>query len=56
LRAGRLVEVLGEWRSPDMALAALYPQRRQLSPRVRVFVDWLGKLYEERFGRLASLA
>jgi DNA-binding transcriptional LysR family regulator len=53
LRAGRLVEVLGEWKSPDMALAALYPQRRQLSPRVRVFVDWLAKVYQERFGVLS---
>ncbi len=51
LRDGRLVEVLGDWRSPDMRLSALYPQRRQLSPRVRVFVDWIAGLYEERFGR-----
>ncbi|WP_296942172.1 LysR family transcriptional regulator [uncultured Massilia sp.] len=54
LRDGRLVEVLGEWRSPDMRLSALYPQRRQLSPRVRVFVDWLAGLYEERFGPLPA--
>jgi len=52
LRDGRLVEVLGTWRSPDLPLSALYPQRRQLSPRVRVFVDWLVGLYGERFGPL----
>ena len=50
LKAGRLVELLPEWQSPDMQLSALYPYRRQLSPRVRVFVDWLGKLYSNRFG------
>jgi DNA-binding transcriptional LysR family regulator len=50
LREGSLVEVLAAWRSPDMPLSALYPQRRQLSPRVRVFVDWIGGLYRERFG------
>lgn len=50
LRDGRLVEVLGAWRSPDMPLTALYPYRRQLSPRVRVFVDWLREVYAERFG------
>jgi DNA-binding transcriptional LysR family regulator len=49
LKAGRLVELLPEWQSPDMQLSALYPYRRQLSPRVRVFVDWLSKLYANRF-------
>jgi DNA-binding transcriptional LysR family regulator len=49
LQDGRLVEVLAGWRSPDMPLSALYPQRRQLSPRVRVFVDWIAELYRERF-------
>jgi DNA-binding transcriptional LysR family regulator len=52
LRTGQLVEVLSDWRSPDMPMTALYPYRRQLSPRVRVFVDWVGKLYEEKFGPL----
>jgi DNA-binding transcriptional LysR family regulator len=54
LREGRLVEVLGDWPSPAFPLSALYPYHRQLSPRVRVFIDWLGKLYEERFGALAA--
>lgn len=52
LRTGQLVEVLSDWRSPDMPMTALYPYRRQLSPRVRVFVDWVRKLYEEKFGPL----
>jgi DNA-binding transcriptional LysR family regulator len=50
LADGRLVEVLGAWRSPDFPLSALYPYRRQLSPRLRVFVDWIAGLYRERFG------
>jgi len=49
LKAGRLVELLPEWQSPSMPLSALYPYRRQLSPRVRVFVDWLSRLYAQRF-------
>lgn len=49
LRAGRLVEVLSDWPSPDLPVSALYPSHRHLPPRVRVFVDWLGKLYEEAF-------
>lgn len=52
LRDGRLVEVLGEWKSPDMPLSALYPYRRQLSRRVRVFIDWLCDLYKVRFGEM----
>ncbi len=54
LREGRLVEVLGEWESPALPLSAMYPYRRQLSPRVRVFVDWLVQVYEERFGVLPA--
>jgi DNA-binding transcriptional LysR family regulator len=50
LLEGRLVEVLGAWKSPALPVTALYPYRRQLSPRVRVFVDWLSSVYAERFG------
>ena len=41
LREGRLQEVLSDCLAPRLALTALYPQDRQLSPRLRVFVDWL---------------
>jgi DNA-binding transcriptional LysR family regulator len=53
LRDGRLVEVLGEWASPPLPLSALYPYRRQLSRRVRVFIDWLCDLYKAKFGEPA---
>lgn len=49
LRDGRLVEVLGEWSSTGLPVSAMYPAHRQLSPRVRVFIDWIAKLYQERF-------
>lgn len=45
LKDGRLVEVLAEWPSPVMPVSVLYPQHRQLSARVRVFIDWLIGLY-----------
>lgn len=41
LADGRLVEVLPQWRPAPMPVSVLYPHSRQLSPRVRVFVDWL---------------
>lgn len=45
--AGRLVEILPQHRPPAMPLTALYPQHRQLSRRVRVFVDWLVELFSK---------
>ncbi|WP_299082184.1 LysR family transcriptional regulator [uncultured Ruegeria sp.] len=47
LEAGRLVEVLPKAPPPPIALAAYYPQNRQLSPRVRVFLDWVVGIFEK---------
>ncbi len=49
LRNRQLQEVLSDWKSPPMRLSAIYPQHRQLSPRVRVFIDWLVSLYRDSF-------
>lgn len=38
---GRLVEVLANYAPEPSPLTALYPRDRHLSPRVRVFLDWL---------------
>lgn len=38
---GTFCEVLSEWQPAPMPVSVLYPHNRQLSPRVRVFVDWL---------------
>jgi DNA-binding transcriptional LysR family regulator len=54
LRAGRLVELLPAWRSPDLPLTALYPYHRQMSPRIRVFVDWLAEIYSAHFASEVS--
>lgn len=52
LRAGRLVQVLPEWTCPERPVCALYPFHRQLSPRVRVFIDWARDVYGDKFGAL----
>ncbi|ALI03945.1 HTH-type transcriptional activator AaeR [Pseudomonas sp. FW306-02-F02-AA] len=44
LREGTLCEVLEHLPPPGLPLTALYPPHRQLSLRVRVFVDWLVQL------------
>ncbi|MGJ7567004.1 LysR family transcriptional regulator [Variovorax sp. GB1R11] len=41
LRSGRLVQVLAHCRTPDADIHAVYPQRHQLSARVRAFVDFM---------------
>ena len=41
IEAGRLVEVLPDNPPTPTPISVLYPHSRQLSPRVRVFVDWL---------------
>lgn len=47
LRAGRLVEVMPSARARPMPVSILYPHRRQLSRRVRVFIEWLEALLKE---------
>ena len=47
---GRLVEVLADWSSPPVPVSLLYPQHRQVSARLRVFIDWVVQVYREHFG------
>ncbi len=56
LRDGRLVEVLADVESPRLPLWAMYPYRTHLSPRVRVFVEWVRQLYADKFGPLQETA
>lgn len=41
LRSGDLVEVLHDYTAPPMPVSILFPHRRNLSKRVRIFMDWL---------------
>jgi len=41
LRRGQIVQVLPEWQGPSVPVSAVYTSRRGLSPKVRVFVDFL---------------
>jgi DNA-binding transcriptional LysR family regulator len=49
LAAGTLVEVLPEHPPSPLPISALYPKSRQLSPRVRVFIDWLVEVVAPKF-------
>jgi len=43
LAAGTLREVMAGFRPAPMPVSLLWPHARQLSPRVRVFVDWVSE-------------
>lgn len=56
LLAGELQEVLPQWRADPMPVTALYPHRRYLSPKVRIFIEWMNglmaALYAESTARI----
>ncbi|WP_037151537.1 LysR family transcriptional regulator [Rhizobium freirei] len=45
LRSGELLHVLQDYPPTQTPVSMLYPRSRQLSPRVRVFIDWLAKVF-----------
>jgi DNA-binding transcriptional LysR family regulator len=45
---GRLVEILPDTPPPTAQVSLLYPRSRQLSPRVRVFLDWAAREFASR--------
>ena len=56
LRSGRLVQVLENYSTPPADIHAVYPQRHQLSGRVRAFVDFLVIHFAKPATRAAGLA
>lgn len=47
LKEGRLTSVLDAWQAPPMGIYAVFPQRRHLPLRVRLFIDQL----KDNYGR-----
>lgn len=45
LRAGRLVEVLPEYRSIELGVYVVYPSRKHLPPKVRALVNFLAERF-----------
>ena len=48
LARGTLVRVLPEFPPPSVPVSLLYPPNRQLSPRVRLFIDWAADEFERQ--------
>lgn len=55
LRSGRLAQVLENYRTPSADIHAVYPQRHQVSARVRAFVDFLATHFEKSSIRAEGL-
>lgn len=47
LKSGALREVLSQWTPPPMPISVVYLHNRHLSPKVRVFVDWISALFQD---------
>jgi DNA-binding transcriptional LysR family regulator len=45
LASGALVEVLSDFPPTPLPVYLLYSNRRQISPRLRVFIDWVAERY-----------
>ncbi|SHI35138.1 LysR family transcriptional regulator [Pollutimonas bauzanensis] len=46
LESGALREILPAWKPPSMPISVVYMHNRHLSPKVRVFVDWISELFQ----------
>jgi LysR family transcriptional activator of dmlA len=55
LRSGRLRQVLPGWQTPSADIHAVWPQRHQVSARVRSFVDFLAAHFAKSSARAAGL-
>lgn len=56
LARGTLVEILRDLPPPSAPVSLLYPRARQLSPRVRAFLDWASSEFARRNAGLSAPA
>ncbi|RPH44707.1 MAG: LysR family transcriptional regulator, partial [Lysobacterales bacterium] len=46
LESGQLKQVLADWTSELLPISVMYPKGRHLSPKVRVFIEWVSELFQ----------
>lgn len=56
VESGQLLPVLPDWEGPPTEIGAVYPSRRGLSPKVRVFIDFLSERLAHLSGGSSSRA
>jgi DNA-binding transcriptional LysR family regulator len=49
LNSGAVEEVLPDFKPPPLPISVVYAHNKHLSPRVRVFVDWIAELLAGRY-------
>lgn len=49
IQSGELREVLTDYATVTKPVSILFPDRRYLSPKVRVFIDWFSKVFAAKF-------
>lgn len=54
IQSGQLVQVLKDYPPAPTPVSLLYPHNRQLSPRVRVFIDWLTREFSQHLAQPSS--
>ena len=54
LRSGQLVQVLREFAAEGPPISVLFPSNRHLSPKVRVFIDFIANILDAKSGFLQS--
>lgn len=48
IQSGTLREVLVDYATITKPVSILFPDRRYLSPKVRVFIDWFSDVFERK--------
>lgn len=48
IQSGKLTEVLTDYTPVTKPVSLLYPDRRYLSPKVRVFIDWFAEVFARK--------
>ncbi len=56
LASGQLVEILPKCKPTPIALSVTYVKSRQISPRVRAFVDWLAEVFDNAPGMVKAVS
>ncbi len=51
IETGRLTEVLSGYAAVTKPVSILYPDRRYLPPKVRVFINWFSEMFEKKYQR-----
>lgn len=47
LKRGVFIALLPQFPTPSLPVSLIYPSKHLISPRVRVFIEWIVKLFQQ---------